>query len=199
VARLGQPGRALQRPVVLAHDSLAPLRALVESRAFVEGWQEYAAALAGEAGGYSEPLDAYGRLLDEGFAAALLVVDTGVHYLGWSRAQAMTVLRRYSLESDAALDSLFVEHVVNDPAGAAARVLGAREIAAQRTWMARELAPDFDLRAWHATVLREGALPLPIEAAHLEQWLYEVRRARATAAAAARDSARKAALPRKPR
>jgi len=192
--RLSVPGRALQRASVLARDSIPAFRRLNESRAFVDGWKEYAASLAGELGMYQAPLDAYGRLLDEGFAAALLVVDTGVHYLGWTRPQALGVLRRYTLEGEATVDSIFVERVVNDPGAAGAATLGAREFAAQRDWMRRELGASFDRRAWHEAVLAAGALPLPVLATHMEQWLYETRRH----AALARDSVKAgAAIPPK--
>lgn len=177
--RDGAPGRALQRSVVLSDDSIPAVRRWTEVRGYVDGWSEYAASLAGELGMYSTPRAAYMRLLDEGFAAALLIVDTGLHYLGWTRAQALAVMRRYSLESPATLDSIFVERVVDDPGGAGVAALGAREFAAQRTWMQRELGGDFDLRDWHAAVLTAGAVPLPILASHLEQWLYETRRAKA--------------------
>ena len=195
---LASPGRALQRVVTMTADSSPAFRRWTESRGYVEGWQEYAASLAGELGLYATPRSAYARLLDEGFAAALLVVDTGVHYLGWTRAQALSVLQPYSLESPATLDSIFVERVVNDPGGAGVATLGSREFAAQRTWMERELGSDFDLREWHSAVLSAGAVPLPILATHLEQWLYETRRAKAAAREAARKPKPSVPPPKKP-
>ena len=163
---------------------------MYENRGYVDGWGEYAAGLAGELGMYSEPADAYGRLLDEGFHAALLVVDTGIHYLGWTRAQAMAVLRTYSLEGDAALDTLFVERIVNAPGRAGAATLGAREFAALREWAERELASSFDVRGWHDELLSLGALPLPIVGRHFEWWIWDVRRRTEEAAEARAKAAR---------
>lgn len=188
VFRAGYPGRSLQRRVVLSDNSIPPVRRWSESRGYVEGWQAYAASLAGELGMYADPGSAYARLLDEGFNAALLIADTGVHYLGWTRAQALSVMQRYSLVAPQVLDSIFVERVIEDPGGAGVATLGAREFAAQRTWMQRELGRDFALREWHAAVLSAGAVPLPILATHLEQWLYDTRRARAAARSGARKS-----------
>ena len=188
--RLLLPGTHLRAQLMSGNVSLAPFRRLHANDGFTEGWSQYAASLAGELGLYASPLDAYGRLLDEGFAAALLVVDTGIHYLGWSRAQAHTVLRRYSLENDATVDSVLVERVVNAPGRAVAATLGGREIAAMRAWMQRELGRTFDLRAWHAQILSLGPVPLPIVGTHLEWWLYDVGRkadeARAAEAKAAK-------------
>lgn len=188
--RLLLPGTHLRAQLMSGNDTLAPFRRLHASSGFTEGWSQYAASLVGEMGMYATPLDAYGRLLDEGFAAALLVVDSGIHYLGWSSAQARTVLSRYSLENDATVDSVLVERVVNAPGRAVAATLGGREIAAMRAWVQRELGRTFDLKAWHAQLLSLGPIPLPIVGTHLEWWLYDIGRkadeARAAAAKAAR-------------
>ena len=190
--RLLLPGTHLRTQLMSGNDTLAPFRRLHAISGFTEGWSQYAASLVGEIGMYTSPLDAYGRLLDEGFAAALLVVDTGMHYLGWSSAQARTVLGRYSLENDAAVDSVLVERVVNAPGRAVAATLGGREIAAMRAWMQRELGRTFDLRAWHAQMLSLGPIPLPIVGTHLEWWLYDIGRKADEARAAATKGAKRA-------
>ncbi len=171
----------------------------METPGFTDGWSQYAASLAGEMGMYEDPLDAYGRLLEEGTAMALLVVDTGIHYLGWSLAQGRAVLGRYVIASNEDVDRMLVERVVNDPGRAGAGALGGREFAAMRAWMQRDLGRDFDVRRWHAEMLSLGPIPLPLVGTHLEWWLYEQgRRAAAARAAAAADSAVKATpVPRK--
>jgi uncharacterized protein (DUF885 family) len=169
-----------------------------ENPGYVDGWGAYAAGLAGELGMYTDPADAYGRLLDEGLAAALLVVDTGIHYLGWTRTQAMAVLRAHSLESDATLDTMFVERVVNAPGRAGAAALGAREFAAMREWAEGELSASFDLRSWHDELLSLGALPLPVVGTHFEWWIWDVRRRAEEAAAARAKAARDAKAVKKP-
>ena len=174
------PGLALAATVGQRSDAGNPALVLHPSIATRLGWSEYAGSLAGEAGLYADPLAAYGRLLHEGLNAALLVSDTGLHYFGWSRAQAVAVLRPYSLASEAALDSLFVERVVQTPGVGGAATIGAREHAAMRAWMQRVLGPRFDAAAWHHEVMSLGPVPLPVLASYLEWWGWDQRRRAAT-------------------
>lgn len=141
-----------------------------------EGWSEYAASLAGELGMYADPLHAYGRLLHEGLSAALLVVDSGIHYFGWTKQQALQLLRRYSLADDPTLDRLLVDHVIATPGRSGAGVLGAREFAALRAWMQDALGEDFNAPAFHSELLSLGPAPLPVLAAHLEWWEWNERK-----------------------
>jgi len=177
------PGRHLEAAMTRGNPAVPPLRRQLETPGYAEGWAQYAASLAGEMGMYAAPLDAYGRLLDEGASIAYLVTDTGIHYLGWTLPQARAVLGRYVLASDAVLDSLIVERVINDPGRAGAGALGAREVAAMRAWMQGEQGKDFSAPAWHHEILSLGELPLPIVGSHLEWWLYDTARQRAKAAA----------------
>jgi uncharacterized protein (DUF885 family) len=140
-----------------------------------DGWAEYAASLAGELGMYDDPLDAYGRLLHEALAAAFLVVDTGIHYFGWSKAQGLALLRRYSLAGDVALDEMLSDRVIATPGRAGVATLGAREFAAMRAWMQADLGSDFSAAQWHAELLSLGATPLPVLGAHLEWWVWRER------------------------
>ena len=176
------PGAALAATASYAGDSLSPFVLLHPSAATQMGWAEYGASLAGELGMYAHPLDAYGQLLHEGWNAALLTADTGLHYYGWSRQQALAVLRPYSVLSDVALDSTFVEQVVQAPGHAGVATIGAREYAAMRAWMQRVLGASFDESAWHAAVTSLGPVPLPVLAAYLEWWGWSERRRHAGAA-----------------
>lgn len=187
------PGQHFAAALVGGNAAIPPLRRFMRTPGFSDGWAQYAASLAGELGMYAAPLDAYGRLLDEGASVALLVVDTGIHYLGWSIPQARAVLGRYVLATAAEVDTMLVERVVNRPGLAGAGALGAREVAAMRAWMQREQGRDFSLSAWHAEMLSLGALPLPIVGSHLEWWLYDTARRKAEARAAAEQAAREQA------
>ena len=197
------PGHHLAASLIYDDTTIAPLRRQMETPGFSDGWSQYAASLAGEMGMYDDPLDAYGRLLDEGAAMALLVVDTGIHYLGWSLSQGRAVLGRYMIAGDDEVERTLVERVVNDPGRGGAGALGAREFAAMRGWMHGELGRDFDVRRWHAEMLSLGSIPLPLVGTHLEWWLYDQRRraAEAARAAAAAANAVKAIKvpPKKPR
>lgn len=191
--RLLMPGRHFEAALIGGNAAISPLRRFMRTPGFSDGWTQYAASLAGELGLYADPLDAYGRLLDEGASVALLVVDTGIHYLGWSLPQARAVLGRYVVATGAEVDTMLVERVVNRPGSAGAGALGAREVAAMREWMQREQGSDFSLSAWHAEMLSLGALPLPIVGSHLEWWLYDTARRKAEARAAAEKAAREKA------
>lgn len=198
--RLLIPGRAFAAATIYGDTLIPPFRRQMVTPGFSDGWSQYAASLAGEMGMYEDPLDAYGRLLEQGAAMALLVVDTGIHYLGWSLAQGREVLGRYVLASDEEVDRMLIERVVNDPGRAAAGALGGREFAAMRAWMQRDLGAAFNAPHWHAEMLSLGAIPLPIMGTHLEWWLYDLgRRADEARTKAAADSAAKLAKPTKPK
>lgn len=171
----GWPGRALAADVAYSEGVLDPVVVLHASRSTEAGWGEYAASLAGELGYFRDPLASWGQLMHEGLNAAWLVVDTGIHYFGWSRAQAISVLRPFSTATNAELDSMFVARVIQSPGSSGAAAMGARELAAMRTWMQRLLGKDFDLAAWHHELLTLGPVPLPVLAAHLEWWGWDLR------------------------
>jgi uncharacterized protein (DUF885 family) len=174
------PGAALATAVGSTTDEALGFVLLHPNLATEGGWAAYAASLAGELGSH-DPLDVYGRLLHEARNAALLVVDTGIHYFGWSKAQGLALLRRYSLASDVALDAMLCDRVIATPGQAGAATLGRREFAAMRAWMEGELGSGFRAPAWHAELLSLGAAPLPVLGAHLEWWEWSVRDLRAKA------------------
>lgn len=169
------PGTALATAVGFTADDALGFVLLHPSRAAEAGWAQYAASLAIELASHDDPLDTYGRLLHEARDAALLVVDTGIHYFGWSKVQAVSLLRRYSLESDVALDALLSDRVISTPGRSGAATLGRREFVAMRSWMERELEGAFDPASWHAELLSLGPAPLPVLGAHLEWWAWSVR------------------------
>jgi len=181
------PGAGLATAVGFTTDEALGFVLLHPSPGTQDGWSEYAASLAGELGTYQAPIDAYGRLLHEALNAAFLVVDTGIHYFGWTRQQGLALLRRYSLASDAHLSALLADRVIATPGAAGAATLGAREFAAMRAWMQRELGSDFSPPAWHAELLSLGPAPLPVLGMHLEWWAWSERNR--IAEAAARDTA----------
>lgn len=169
------PGEALATAAGYTADDALGFVLLHPSPATEAGWAQYAASLASELTNDGDPLDAYARLLHEARDAALLVVDTGIHYFGWSKAQALALLRRYSLKDDGGLDAVLAERVIATPGRAGAATLGRREFAAMRVWMERELGDAFDPAAWHAELLSLGPAALPVLGAHLEWWAWSVR------------------------
>jgi uncharacterized protein (DUF885 family) len=189
-ARWLWPGAALATATSFTTDEALGFVLLHPSPGTQDGWSEYAASLAGELGMYEAPLDAYGRLLHQALSAAFLVVDTGIHYFGWSKAQGLALLRRYSLATDTALDAMLSERIIATPGTAGVATLGAREFAAMRAWMHRELGRDFSAAAWHAELLSLGPAPLPVLGTHLEWWVWSERNRMAEAAARKTESSR---------
>jgi uncharacterized protein (DUF885 family) len=138
--------------------------------AFTEGWGLYSERLGIEMGVYAEPENDMGRLSYEMWRATRLVVDTGIHWKGWSKDQAV----RYMLENTA-LSAANIDAEVNRyiawPAQALAYKVGELRIRALRAEAETALGPRFDLRAFHDTVLANGAIPLDILETEVRAWI----------------------------
>jgi uncharacterized protein (DUF885 family) len=138
--------------------------------AFNEGWAEYAAGLGWEMGLYDEPLDGYGRMVHERFTAQRLVVDTGLHYYGWSRDQAAAYMKANTTESDAQVASEILRYGTDLPAQALAYRAGFVELNRLRSKAEQRLGGRFDVRSFHEEILGPGALPFPVLDGHLDRW-----------------------------
>ena len=129
--------------------------------AFGEGWGLYAERLGLEAGFYADPYANFGRLTYEMWRACRLVVDTGLHAKGWSRAQAIgfmaerTALSRHEITTE-------VDRYVSWPGQALAYKMGELKIRELRARAEKALGEGFDVRAFHDAVLENGAVPLSV-------------------------------------
>jgi len=151
--------------------------------AFSEGWGLYSEWLGIEAGFYKDPYSNFGRLTYEMWRACRLVVDTGIHSMGWTRQQAMDYLA-----SNTAL-SLHEVRTETDryiawPGQALAYKMGELEIRAQRRRAEQALGPRFDVREFHDVVLRHGVVPLSVLREQVGAWVAE--RARGAASTGSR-------------
>jgi len=164
------PGHHLE--VALAQE----LKALPEFRryggytAFTEGWALYAERLGGDLGLYRDPYSRFGQLSYEMWRALRLVLDTGIHEMGWSREQAIAYFRANSAKSDQEIAAEVDRYVVM-PGQALAYKSGELEIVALRAEAERKLGNRFDVRAFHDAVLSQGALPLDVLDARVHQWI----------------------------
>jgi uncharacterized protein (DUF885 family) len=135
----------------------------------VEGWGLYAEQLADELGLYSDDMQRLGMLAMQAWRAVRLVVDTGLHARGWSRARA----RRFALDHTP-MPSRFVEVEIDRyiafPGQALGYLIGQREINRLRREARSRLGAAFDLRDFHAAVLDHGSLPLPVLAEAVDHW-----------------------------
>ncbi|MBK5222635.1 MAG: DUF885 domain-containing protein [Acidimicrobiia bacterium] len=169
------PGHHLQLALANELDGLPTFRRLDSgSTAYVEGWALYAERLADEMGLYSDDIARLGMLAGDSWRAGRLVVDTGIHALGWSRQRA----RDYLFErSPVGVDELEAEidRYVAIPGQAVAYKTGQREIASLRAGAAAELGSRFDIAGFHDTVLGSGGVTLPVLGELVAGWVADAR------------------------
>lgn len=145
--------------------------------AFVEGWGLYSEHLGIEMGLYDTPEKNMGRLSYEMWRACRLVVDTGMHAKGWSKAQAVAFMRDNSALSDANIEAE-VNRYISWPGQALGYKLGELKIRELRARAERELGPKFDIRRFHDAVLGQGPVPLDVLERQIDDWIAaEMKRA----------------------
>ncbi len=168
------PGHHLQISRAHELEHLPMLRRAAEPDAYVEGWALYAEDLGNDLGLYADPAARYGWLRAQAWRAARLVVDTGIHALGWTRAQAIAYLvERAGLapeDATAEVDRYYVW-----PAQALGYKLGELDILALRKKAHDTLGARFDLRAFNQELLDHGALPLPVLDRVIDTWIARAR------------------------
>lgn len=163
------PGHHLQ--ISLANElSLHPLRRWGSYTAFTEGWALYSESLGYELGLYSDPYNEFGALTDEMMRAVRLVVDTGMHQLGWSREQA-TEFFLANTSKPVHEVAVEIDRYLVWPGQALSYKLGELKMQALRTEAETQLGDAFDIRSFHDHLLGAGALPLYILEARMEKWI----------------------------
>jgi uncharacterized protein (DUF885 family) len=167
------PGHHFQIALQRENDALIPYRRNYAFTAFTEGWAEYASDLAGEMGMYSDPYARAGRLAMDLFLSTRLVVDTGMNALGWSREKGMAYMREHTFESDLQIDTESLRYSSDYHGQALAYKLGARKFHELRDQVSKAQGARFDLPAFHAWVLRAGAMPLTVLEGHVACLLHE--------------------------
>lgn len=169
----GIPGHHLQMAIAAELEGIPEFRRQMNLAAYIEGWGLYAERLADETGLYSTPLDRLGMLSDDSLRACRLVVDTGMHALGWSRHQAIEYMVRNSPISEGQL-AAEIDRYIASLGQALAYMLGRLEILRMRTDARARLGDRFDIKAFHDTVLGSGALPLRLLDRVVSSWADEV-------------------------
>lgn len=138
--------------------------------AYVEGWALYSEHLGIEMGLYDTPEKNMGRLSYEMWRACRLVVDTGIHAKGWTKAQAIAFMRANTALSDANIEAE-VNRYITWPGQALGYKMGELKIRELRARAEKALGPKFDLRAFHDTVLAQGAVPLDVLERTVDDWI----------------------------
>jgi len=164
------PGHHLQIAVAQELGGLPAFQRMLGSTAFAEGWGLYTERLSDEMGLYSSDMDHFGILSFDAWRAGRLVVDTGMHALGWTRRQAIDFLKGHSAlgENNIANE---VDRYIVWPGQALAYKIGQLEIVRLRREAEATLGPRFDIKRFHDTVLGSGAVSLPVLRGLVAAWL----------------------------
>ena len=163
------PGHHLQIALSQEMHDLPEFRRYAGYTAFTEGWGLYAESLGSELGLYRDPYSKFGQLSYDMWRAIRLVLDTGIHDRGWTREQAIEYFRANSAKSEQDITSEVDRYIVM-PGQALAYKSGELAIREMRLRAEREQGSRFDIRAFHDELLSQGALPLDILDARMEEW-----------------------------
>ncbi len=164
------PGHHLQIALATEQKNLPKFRKHSSFTAYVEGWAHYTERLADEMGAYSTDLQRVGMLMDQAWRAIRLVVDTGIHYLGWSRDQALNFMRETRTANEMEMNNEIDRYIVW-PGQALAYKVGQRAIYDLREEARKKLKNKFDIREFHDVVLLSGPVPLSTLKEMVERWI----------------------------
>ncbi|MBY6211312.1 DUF885 domain-containing protein [Microbulbifer agarilyticus] len=170
------PGHHLQGALSLELEDVPAFRKNLYLSAFGEGWALYTERLGEEMGVYDTPYQSFGRLSYEMWRAARLVIDTGIHSQGWSRQQALDFLADNTSLSEGNVRAE-VDRYISWPGQALSYKMGEIKIRELRERAERELGDQFDLRAFHDALLANGAVPMEMLEAQMNQFIADQRAA----------------------
>lgn len=166
------PGHAMQMPLAAENKDLPPFRRDTYISAYGEGWALYSEKLGVEMGMYDTPYDRFGMLSYQAWRASRLVVDTGIHAMGWSREQAVRYLHDNTALADHEIGTE-VDRYIAWPGQALSYYMGERTILQARAKAEKALGAKFDIRAFHDAVLELGSVPLPVVVQRVDRLIAE--------------------------
>jgi uncharacterized protein (DUF885 family) len=164
------PGHHFQIMIQRENEDLPNFRRFGGFTAFSEGWGLYAESLGKEIGVYTDPYQYFGGLNAELWRSIRLVVDTGIHAKGWSRQQVLDYMYENSAVAEARAVSE-AERFMAIPGQALAYKVGQLKIRAIRDDAEARLGDEFDVKAFHTEVLRDGAMPLSMLESKIDRWI----------------------------
>lgn len=170
----GVPGHHMQISIQQELENIPRFRTARGYTAFSEGWGLYAEYLGKEMGFYNDPYAEFGRLSGEIWRAVRLVVDTGIHAMEWTQEQAVEYALQNSARPEPSVRSE-IRRYFNNPGQATAYKIGMLKIQEVRAKAEEALGDDFDIRAFHDTVLGSGQLPMPTLEAEIDSWIESVK------------------------
>lgn len=164
------PGHHLQISLGQELEDVPEFRRHVGYSAFVEGWGLYAESLGEDLGLYKDPYSKFGQLTYEMWRAVRLVVDTGMHSMGWTRDQAIQFFKDNTGKADQDI-TVEIDRYIAWPGQALAYKIGQLKIRELHALAEKELGAKFDKRKFHDVVLENGAIPLNILETHVKEWI----------------------------
>jgi uncharacterized protein (DUF885 family) len=171
----GIPGHHLQLAIAQElGDSVPAFRRHGHIVAYGEGWALYTERLVDEMGLYGSQLDRMGMLSADSMRAGRLVVDTGVHGLGWSRQRAIDYLAENSPMTLHSITEEIDRYIASMPGQALSYMIGRLEIQRIRAAAEKELGDRFDIKAFHDAVLTSGGVPLETLDRLVSEWVASV-------------------------
>jgi uncharacterized protein (DUF885 family) len=162
------PGHAFQMPLASENTTLPAFRRDTYLSVYGEGWALYCETLGEDMGMYETPYDLFGMLSYQAWRAARLVVDTGIHAKGWSRAQAQAYLHDNTALSDHEIETE-VDRYIAWPGQALSYYMGQIAFQTARKKAQTALGPKFNIRAFHDAMLALGSVPVPVIEARTDQ------------------------------
>ncbi len=164
------PGHHLQIALAAELGEQPPFRRHSYISAYGEGWALYAEELGHEMGIYRTPFERFGQLSYAAWRASRLVVDTGIHAMGWSREQALDFMRAHTALSEHEIGTE-VDRYISWPGQALSYMIGMIRIRELRAEAEQVLGPDFDVRAFHDALLALGSVPLDVLERETRAWI----------------------------
>jgi prolyl oligopeptidase len=164
------PGHHLQIAIQMELEDMPQFRRFSRFTAFIEGWGLYSESLGYDLGLYRDPYSRFGALTYDMWRAVRLVVDSGIHYKGWSRQQAIDFFKDNAAKTELDISNE-IDRYIAWPGQALAYKVGQLKIQELRKRAEQTLGSNFDIRGFHDALLGGGALPLEVLETRMDRWL----------------------------